>query len=164
MEKPSVTMRYTFVLWISLAALVLCLVTGIPAIVNTSANERFTLSMVILCLFLFCLVGICCGLQKEILDETGIRTTLLCWSWGCSWSEVLEVAIARIPSSRAMGDIPIIYITVPGGTPYRTAKMRWRVKNLLTGYILSYRKDILDCIHFYYGQPDIDEWGKLPIR
>ena len=164
MEKPAVTIRYTFILWICLAALGLCLATGIPAIVNAPSGEGFTIALVVVCLSLFCLVGICCGLQKEILDEIGIRTTLLWWYWGCSWSEVLEVSVVKIPTSRAIGDVPKIYITVPGGTPYRTAKMRWRAKNLLTGYILGYRKDILACIHLYYGQPDIDEWGKPPIR
>lgn len=164
MEKPSVTIRYTFVLWICLIALAVCLATGIPAIVNAPSGERSTLSLVVVCLSFFCLVGIGSGLQKEILDETGVRTELLFWSWGCPWSEVLEVSIVKIPSNRAMGDIPWIYITVPGGTPYHTAKMRWRAKNMLTGYMLGYRKDILACIHFYYGQPDIDEWGKPPTR
>ena len=70
MEKPSVTIRYTFVLWICLIALAVCLATGIPAIVNAPSGERSTLSLVVVCLSLFCLVGI--GSDVKIVSIRGL--------------------------------------------------------------------------------------------
>ena len=162
-EKPSVTKRYTYIFWIGVIGLALCLGLGIASLRECLPEERLEIAICVAILSLFSLASVALGLCREVLDESGIRTEFLRWTWFCcAWSEIREVAVVTRPGTRAIGDTWLICITGPKGVPYRVVGRRWTVKNLLTGYILDYQKNIWECILFYYGQPDIDECGKPP--
>ena len=163
MEKPSVTKRYTIVLWVGIIGLSLCLGLGTASLRECLPGERLDIAVCVAILSLFSLAAVVLGLCKEVVDENGIRTEFLRWTWSSyAWSEIWEVAVVTRPGTRAIGDIWLILITGANGVTYRDAGRRWIMKNLITGYILDYQKDIWNCILCYYGQPDIDECGKTP--
>ena len=168
MEKPSVTIQYRTVYWVGLVTIVCFSLMGVLGMLQTPLEERWEmvgLTVILECLGLMCVTV---GSLKEVLDETGVRTELWRWSWNCPWSEVLEVGIAKMPRrQRTFKDLcsseePKILIIVPRGTPRTVAGDLWSLKNILTGYELDYRKEMLDCVLYYYGDLDFDEWGQPP--
>lgn len=158
MEKPSVTINYTAALWLGGILLALAVVMGIVEIPAKGLDGWLLAALMAVLGLLLLWVGT----QKEIIDETGIRTQGLFRTRGCAWPEILEVGVASQRHRSGKGHYPQIFVTGPGGVPRKTAGKTWILRNLFSGFLFDYRKGIWDCILHYYGEPDFDEWGQPP--
>lgn len=163
MEKPTVTFQEKAGCYLlGGAALVFSLIMLIP---TASAPEDEKIYG-----WIFAAIVFVCGIvvlgfadSKYTIDENGIYYKGFSKEYRYPWTDVIEVGVAKVHNSRGIGAYhPEIWITLKGGTPYRAGRGSWIVRNLNTGIQLPYQRKLWDCIGYYYGAPDFDEWGKPP--
>ena len=162
MEKPSVTIKHSGYYLIGGYALVLMLLP-VFALRNLSAEEKLLGWIAVAVLLAGCLYLLLSGATVEVIDEHGYYRKTVLGERRYAWSEIIEIGVARVPYRRSSSSYyPEIYLTVKGGWLRRIAGTDWKIRNLRTGFTLEYTRKTWDCIGYYYGAPDFDEWGKPP--
>ena len=146
MEKPSVTLRYdTFYLVGGLMLLLAALIAGLASTSVDQQSQR--LSMVVA--VLTAIFGVVCflwGVSVTILNENGIFIKRPFYSKQYSWSDVEKVTIRWMPAK--------------GG---KRPEISLKIANRKTSLAIEYTKRTMACVTCYYGEPDLDKWGKPPV-
>ena len=86
------------------------------------------------------------GASSQTWDEHGIRIKTPLFTKQFAWSDVKFVEL-RADRGRNGGGVPLLTMDINGWIP---------------GWPVSYTRRIMACIRCYYGEPNIDTWGKPP--
>ena len=84
--------------------------------------------------------------SSTTFDEHGICFKSPLFTKRFAWSDVKFVEL-RKDRSRNGNYVPLLTMDLKGWIP---------------GWPISYTKRIMACIRYYYGEPNIDTWGKPP--
>lgn len=139
MEKPAVTMEHKEA-YATFGAMTFLFLVIVALNCVTADCSLIGFAIAALCLAvagLFLFMAKC----SETMDENGIRIHTPFSEKQYSWDDVQSVGIAK-PSSK---DLPKIEIKVDKSVLY-----------------IDYTKRSRSCIHYYYGEPDWDKYGKPP--
>ena len=147
MEKPSVTITYQGFLALGLvcggfAAFLLFM----NAISPGFSDDPVMLWVMVGAAVLFAVLCFLVAASSTTFDEQGIRFRSPLFTKQFAWSDVQFVAL-RKERTRNGGYAPLLTMDLKGWLP---------------GWPISYTKRIMACIRCYYGEPNIDTWGKPP--
>lgn len=162
MEKPSVTIKHPEAYVLGGMMMIFSLIFIFPAIAAPPEEKVGFLALVAV-MATGSLLVMTLGSSVEIIDENGIYLKELFSERRYAWSDIVEVAVAKVHNRKSFSSYhPEIYITVKGGRSRREAGEQWLIRNMSTGIILPYQRKVWSCICYYYGAADFDEWGRLP--
>lgn len=147
MEKPSVTQTYQE--WLALG--LIC--SGFAAffLFMNAISPSFSDSPVMLWVAVgaigaFAALCFLVAASSTTFDEHGICFKSPLFTKQFTWSDVKFVEL-RKDRSRNGSYVPLLTMDLKGWVP---------------GWPISYTKRIMTCIRYYYGEPNIDTWGKPP--
>lgn len=153
MDKPSVTIKNTAYYTVGILTLVFAAFVTVSFL--RQGEDPFRVWSFAALLGIAGLFLIACGTSTQTIDENGVAVKFLFWERGYDWSEVVEVGIAkgRRNSRKVM-------LTISGGRLRQDVRGMWAQHNLTKGHVLHYNSQVLDCIRYYYGELDFNEFSE----
>lgn len=147
MEKPSVTITYQEGLALGLVCSgFVAFLVFMNAISPIFSDNPVMLWVVVGIAGVVALLCFLVAASSTTFDEHGIRFKSPLFTKQFAWSDVKFVEL-RVDHGRNGGEVPLLTMDLKGWIP---------------GWSISYTKRIMTCIRYYYGDPNIDTWGKPP--
>ena len=147
MEGPSVTITYQEGLALGLicsgVAAFLVFMNAISSIFSDNPVMLWVVVGIAGTVAVLCLLV---AASSTTFDEHGIRFKTPLFTKQFAWSDVKFVEL-RVDHGRNGGEVPLLTMDIKGWIP---------------GWPVSYTKRIMACIRCYYGEPNIDTWGRPP--